>query len=290
MPLIINRRVFFQAAVGSAAFAKQRDRTRWALLSDTHIPANQDEQYRGFRPVANLKKVVPRVLEYAPDGALISGDMARLVGAREDYDLAKTLLEPLASRMMLALALGNHDDRKNFFSVFSGTGSSPLQGRQISVVDAAPLRFVVLDSLMTAPVVNGKPATNCVAGLLGKAQRTWLERFLASSDATPTIIFMHHPPDDSDSNLLDSDRLLQLAAPARKVKAIVFGHTHSYSYDQANGIHLINIPAMGYNFTDASPVGWLETGMTREGADLTLRVIGGNTAQDGATKSLAWRG
>ena len=164
MPLIINRRVFFQAAVGSAAFAKQRDRTRWALLSDTHIPANQDEQDRGFRPVANLKKVVPRVLEYAPDGALISGDMARLVGAREDYDLAKTLLEPLASRMMLALALGNHDDRKNFFSVFSGTGSSPLQGRQISVVDAAPLRFVVLDSLMTAPGVNGKPATNCVAG------------------------------------------------------------------------------------------------------------------------------
>ena len=68
------------------------------MLSDTHIPADQDEQYRGFRPVANLKKVVPRLLEHAPDGALISGDIARLVGAREDYDVVKALLEPLASR------------------------------------------------------------------------------------------------------------------------------------------------------------------------------------------------
>jgi 3',5'-cyclic AMP phosphodiesterase CpdA len=183
MPLIMNRRSFLQAAVGTAAFARQRDRIRWALVSDIHIPANQDDQYRGFYPVANLKKVVPRILEYAPDGALINGDIARLVGAREDYDSAKSLLGPLVSHMTLALALGNHDDRKNFFSVFSGAGSSPIEGRQISVVDAAPLRFVILDSLMTAPASNGKPVTNCVAGLLGKAQRTWLERFLASSDA-----------------------------------------------------------------------------------------------------------
>ncbi len=59
--------------------------------------------------------------------------------------------------------------------------------------------------------------------------------------------------------------------PLEVTTAIVFGHTHSYSYDQANGIHLINIPAVGYNFTDAAPVGWVEAGMTQEGSDLTLR-------------------
>jgi 3',5'-cyclic AMP phosphodiesterase CpdA len=288
MPLVIDRRVFLQAALGSAAFAQKRERTRWALLSDTHVPANQDEEYRGFRPAANLKRVIPRLLAYAPDGALISGDIARLVGAREDYDAVKALLEPLTLRMTVTLAMGNHDDRDNFFAVFSGAGESPLKGRHIAVVDASPLRFVVLDSLIKLPVVSGKPAAD-IAGLLGKAQRTWLERFLASPDATPTIVFVHHPPDDSDNNLLDSDRLLQLVAPARKVKAIVYGHSHVYSYDQVNGIHLINIPAMGYNFTDAAPVGWVEAAMTRQGADLTLRVIGGNAAQDGATKSLEWR-
>ncbi len=288
MPFVINRRVFLQAALGAAAFAQPRDRTRWALLSDTHIPANPEEEYRGFRPVANLKKAVPKVLAYAPEGTLINGDVARLVGAREDYDAVKALLEPLTSRMTVALAMGNHDDRENFFAVFSGAAESPLKGRHVAVVDAKPMRFVVLDSLARLPVVSGKPVAN-IAGLLGKAQRTWLEGFLASSDATPTIVFVHHPPDDADGNLLDSDRLLRMVAPARKVKAIVFGHSHVYNYDQVNGIHLINIPAMGYNFTDAAPVGWVEAGMTRAGGDFTLRVIAGNASQDGATKSLEWR-
>lgn len=288
MPFVINRRVFLQAALGAAAFAQPRDRTRWALLSDTHIPANPEEEYRGFRPVANLKKALPKLLAYAPDGTLINGDVARLVGAREDYDAVKALVEPLTSRMAVVLGMGNHDDRENFFSVFSGAGDSPLKGRHVAVVDAKPVRFVVLDLLMRVQGSNGKPAT-IVAGLLGTAQRAWLERFLATSDATPTILFVHHPPDDADGNLLDSDRLLRMVAPVRKVKAIVFGHSHVYSFDQVNGIHLINIPAMGYNFTDAAPVGWVEAGMTRAGGDFTLRVIGGNTAQDGTIKSLEWR-
>ena len=75
MPLLTSphasRRQFLSAAgatVATLAFAPAAaagQRTggplRLALLSDTHIPANPAEAYRGFSPVDNLAKVVPQV-------------------------------------------------------------------------------------------------------------------------------------------------------------------------------------------------------------------------------------
>ncbi len=94
---------------------------RWALLSDTHIPENPEDAYRGFRPVENLRRAVPMVLEAKPQGVLICGDAARLRGTPGDYQALKALLEPLSSRMPVAIALGNHDDRKNFLEAFGST-------------------------------------------------------------------------------------------------------------------------------------------------------------------------
>jgi hypothetical protein len=54
-------------------------------------------------------------------------------------------------------------------------------------------------------------------------------------------------------------------------------------------MHLINLPAVGYNFNDGEPVGWVEASFTAEGGDFRLRAIGGNTEQDGKRVSLRWR-
>jgi 3',5'-cyclic AMP phosphodiesterase CpdA len=252
----------------------------WAFLSDIHISANSADRNRGFSPAANLGKAVSQVVQADPQGAAITGDLARLMGLKEDYQTAKALLDPLPARMALALTLGNHDDRKNFFPVFAPAGEGPVKDRQVSVVEARPMRFILLDSLL---------ATNVTPGLVGRDERNWLEQYLKTSDATPTAIFFHHPPDDADNNLLDSDRLLRIVMPARKVKAVVFGHSHAYRFDTMNGLHLINLPAVGYNFADSEPVGWVEARMAAEGADFTLHAVGGNMAQDGQTKSLGWR-
>jgi hypothetical protein len=37
------------------------DEVHIALLSDTHIPADPANEYRGFRPVDNLRQIVPQV-------------------------------------------------------------------------------------------------------------------------------------------------------------------------------------------------------------------------------------
>ncbi len=66
---------------------------RLALLSDTHIPADVAERYRGFSPVENLAKVVPQVAAAPVDGALLGGDLARLKGLPEDYARLREMLD-----------------------------------------------------------------------------------------------------------------------------------------------------------------------------------------------------
>lgn len=252
-----------------------------ALFSDTHVPADAANEYRGFRPVANLKQVVPQIVAAEPAMAIITGDAARLEGQRADYAALKGLLTPLASQAPIHIGLGNHDDRGNFFKVFPPAGGQhvPVNGKHVSVVDQGGLRLIVLDSLLYV---------NKVAGLLGKAQRDWLAKYLDTSDDRPHILFVHHTLGDGDGDLLDVDRLFRIVESSRKVKAIFYGHSHRYAFSQHRHIQLINLPAVGYNFSDAEPVGWVDARFSREGVDLTLRAVGGNRAGDGKTKSIAW--
>src|SRR5690606_33331983 len=64
----------------AAATRAQGPALRLALLSDTHIPADATEAYRGFRPVDNLRQVAEQVAAADVQGAIVAGDLARLVG------------------------------------------------------------------------------------------------------------------------------------------------------------------------------------------------------------------
>ena len=90
---------------------------RIALLSDTHVPGDRKNGYRGFNPWENLQAVVPEVSAIKPQAVILNGDAARLEGKPEDYQEVKSLLEPLASVAPIYLSLGNHDDRANFPTV-----------------------------------------------------------------------------------------------------------------------------------------------------------------------------
>jgi hypothetical protein len=54
-------------------------------------------------------------------------------------------------------------------------------------------------------------------------------------------------------------------------------------------IHLINLPAIGYNFRDQDPVGWVEARFRSRGVTLTLHASTGNRNEDGKSTTLAWR-
>ena len=298
MPLLTSphasRRQFLSAAgatVATLAFAPAAaagQRTggplRLALLSDTHIPANPAEAYRGFSPVDNLAKVVPQVTASSVDGALIGGDLARLKGLPEDYARLKTMLAPIVDKMPVGMVLGNHDHRANFREAFAAASAAastpgPLASKHTSTRDAGGVRFVLLDSLL---------ATDVTPGQLGTAQRDWLGKTLAAAPATPTIIVVHHTLGINDGELVDADRLFETLRPHAQVKAIMYGHSHKYEVRERDGLQLINLPAVGYNFADSEPVGWVESVWTAEGVDLTLRAVGGNLAANGQTTSVHW--
>ena len=129
---------------------------------------------------------------------------------------------------------------------------------------------------------------NKTAGLLGKLQRDWLAKFLEEPDESPIVFFVHHTLGDYDGELLDYDRMLRIMQPHRKVKAVFCGHAHSYRIEQREHIYVIQQPAIGYNFNDAQPVGWLDASFSPQGVALTLHAIGGKMEDDGKTTRIKW--
>jgi 3',5'-cyclic-AMP phosphodiesterase len=199
-----------------------------------------------------------------------------------DYENFKKLLIPAIGKRPIYLALGNHDDRRNFLDVFASQAAEKpvVKNKHIVTVDAGPVRFVLLDSLIK---------TDETAGLLGKAQRTWLQHYLLACDDKPVLLFFHHSLRDDDGDLLDSPWLFEVIRPITKVKAVVYGHSHEYAFSDLKGIHLINLPAVGYNFTDDQPLGWVEAQFAHDGGTFVLHTVGGNTKIDGRTERLSWR-
>jgi Icc protein len=255
------------------------DMARWAFLSDTHIAADPAHHFRGFSPHGNLQAAVAQIDSDLPDGLVITGDISRSRGGTEAYDNVKSLLAPIAGRRPIYMGVGNHDNRDDFRRAFASSSASgeAVEDKHIVTALAGPVRMIILDTLL---YVNTFP------GSLGREQRRWLKTYLHVCDDTPTILFLHHAP---RADLLDTRRLFEIITPCPKVKAVVCGHSHKYEFSDLDGIKLINMPAVGYNFTGAQPVGWVEARLTRAGGEFVLHAVGGNPRRDGRTTRVRWR-
>jgi len=288
----LSRRKFLKAALAVAGGAmglqprpgfgaEPVDVARWAFLSDTHIAANPKNRYRGFYPYRNLQEVVEQITSDLPEGLLVTGDLARLTGRAGDYENLKDLLAPITQQRPTYMTIGNHDSRRNFLRAFDylEEGASASWRKHVIAADTGPVRLVLLDSLLFS---------NTSWGLVGGAQRTWLRDYLRSFDDKPALLFIHHDVEPGTS-LLDVNRLWDIIVPARQVKAVVHGHSHGFGFARYEGIHVITLPATGYNLHNGDPVGWVEARLTPEDGEFVLHSIGGNARLDGYRAALGWR-
>ena len=110
----------------------------------------------------------------------------------------------------------------------------------------------------------------------------------ATERPKPIVLFVHHTLKDNDGDLMDAERLFEIVRPHRQVKAIFYGHSHVWELKRRDDLHLVNLPAVGYNFKDADPVGWVDARFDPRGVQLTLHVLAGKHSDDRRVRRLNW--
>jgi 3',5'-cyclic AMP phosphodiesterase CpdA len=295
----LTRRTFLRRSLAATAslltFPSLRaaessaDPDRWALLSDTHIAADRAAIVRTVNMTEHLEAAVKgvRALASRPAGVFVNGDCAVLKGLAEDYATFSTLITPLREAgLPIHLTLGNHDDRDIFRTSLKAAipAAPPLVSKHVSIVEGARANWFLLDSLDD---VNKTP------GLLGDEQRAWLAKALDANTAKPALVMVHHNPISGTPGkkgaLTDADELLAVLLPRRNVKALFFGHTHTWRFAEKDGLHLVNLPAVAYPFAATEVTGWVDAKLSEKGATLTLHAHDTRHAAHGKTTEIAWR-
>lgn len=267
----------------------------WALLSDTHIPAELGERHRGACMAENAGRIVSEILsrDAGTGGVIVSGDCARLFGRAEDYRNFAGLIEPLVhGRRELHLLMGNHDNREVFARTCATAfpdRSGPM-GRHTAFLPSEHLNWFLLDSLE-----EGSP----VAGRLGREQLDWLAAMLDRHPDKPAAVMAHHHLKIRDEKgrvfkpmtaLRDSAELHEVMKSRRQVKAYFHGHTHRWEIRRTReGIHLVNLPSSAYVFESSQPGGWVEATAREDGIDLVLRSLDPRHPAHGVRHRLHWR-
>lgn len=286
-----SRRAFLGGLVGAALLpgcgarvgSKGNPAGWFALLSDPHIAADRSTELHGQVMANNLEAVIREILaaDDAPRSVLINGDLALTDGQVGDYQTFLKLVEPLrTSGVTMHATLGNHDDRRNCRAALPGLEDAKLD-RRVGVIEHDDLRLILLDSL-------DRP--NLTRGELGADQREWLAQTLDTRPEIPALIFVHHHLDaTTDAALNDTTELLDLLKTKRQAKAVVVGHAHVWSHAEVDGLHVINLPAIGYKFARKEPLGWCAFRPKPGGGELELRCVGRRQDRQGERIAMTWR-
>jgi 3',5'-cyclic-AMP phosphodiesterase len=301
MPLhlhAVSRREFLLRSAAAAASlltipvlraaGPKADSDRWALLSDTHIAADPAATKLDVNMAAHLRASIAEVLALPtpPLGMLINGDCAFDRGLAGDYATFSDLLQPvITAKLPTHLALGNHDNREVFWTALKEArpAAPPLASRQVSIIESPLANWIMLDSL---------DVTHQTPGRLGDEQRAWLATALDARAEKPALVMVHHNPvfgDGKNTGLLDTAELIAILQPRRHVKALIFGHTHTWRTTEIEGLHLINLPAVAYPFDPAEATGWVDCFLKADGASLELRAHDTHHPAHGKTTELRWR-
>jgi 3',5'-cyclic AMP phosphodiesterase CpdA len=190
-----------------------------AQMTDIHIGFAPDEKPEEFNRL-RFRATLARILDAPnrPDMLVLSGDITDH-GDRESYERTAELLA--ACPFPVWPMVGNHDTRAELLHAFPQVKAE--DGFVHYVLEQDGLRIIFLDTLE-----EGRHG-----GAFCERRQAWLETRLDEAPATPTLIFMHHPPVVSGIEWMDpaADEpwVRRVAAALRgrqQVLAIHCGHLH----------------------------------------------------------------
>jgi len=196
----------------------------------------------------------------------------------------KELYKPLSDAgIPLHVAMGNHDNRANFVEAFpevKDLRDTAVEEKLVYVVRSPYADLYILDSLKAG-----------AAGTLGKEQIEWLKTNLDAAPDYPAILFLHHGPGAKleSSPLSDATALVDAISDQDQVASIVFGHTHTWTNRDLEGIKLLNMPPVAYKFGQGKPLGWVDMRLTDEGVTYKLNTLDPESARNGETVTKKWK-
>jgi 3',5'-cyclic AMP phosphodiesterase CpdA len=279
--LLLPQTVFAEGAPNSAE--------EFLLMSDNHIGSHRDEERHGMKSAVTFEQARRDILQLPnrPKQVIVSGDCAMSDGRPGDYAFYGELLKPLReSGMSFHLALGNHDNRKNFLAAFSdvqsGVSAKEVPDKFISVVETTYANWFVLDSL---------EKTGKTAGLLGDQQLAWLEKSLDARSQKPALIVAHHNlnPLMKYKSLQDTRPLLNVLLARKHVKAYIFGHTHWWTHGQLLGLSIINLPTTAWPFSEDQPRGFVTATLRSDGATFKMHSLDQKHRLHGDKAEVKWK-
>lgn len=208
-----------------------------AQMTDIHIgfePDAKPEELNRTRFRATLDRLLKQ--PNVPDMLICTGDITDRGDAESFARTADLLADlPFPVRMMV----GNHDSRAGLLAAFPDT---PSEGGFVHCAfEQDGLLVVLLDTLQ-----EGRHG-----GAFCAARRDWLRGVLLANRATPTLVFMHHPPVVSGIGWMDpapdEEWIVNLKAAFEgmdQVQAIHCGHLHRPLVTSFCGIPLAVTPAV----------------------------------------------
>lgn len=202
-----------------------------AQVTDIHVgfaPEDGADELNRRRLVAVLERI--RSGPQRPDVMVLSGDLTEHGDARSFDDVAA-----LVAKLGIPVwpMVGNHDDRDNLRRAFpqADTGDPFVQ----HAIELDGLRVLLLDTL--EPGRHG--------GAFCERRARWLADQLDAHPATPTLIFMHHPPVVSGVQWMDPapdeawiERFGAVVEGRQQVVRIQCGHLHRPVQTTFRGIPL----------------------------------------------------
>lgn len=191
-------------------------------FSDTHLIAGDGNLYGGVSSDRYLKQIFSEVLESGarPEAMIFTGDIAD-TGEAEAYRKIRNMAESVAEEngAQIIWAMGNHDNRKNFYTEL--LGETPSNKPLDRVYDINGLRVIILDTSV--------PGHHY--GEISQSQLNWLTKILQTPSKDGTILAMHHPPipaviASAVTVELRDQKNLEAVIAGSDIRSIIAGHLH----------------------------------------------------------------
>jgi len=229
-----------------------------AHITDLHLRTEGELAFLGkIDTAARLARTVDYLNAFRPalDLVLVTGDLVDF-GKPEEYANLRRVLDRLA--IPHYLIPGNHDKRDALRAAYPDHAYLPKSGFLHYVIEGHPVRLIGLDTLD-----EGK-----VTGLMCAERLAWLEARLSEAPATPTLLFMHHPPFMTGMVEMDAYTCIggaemgEIVRRHPQVERVVCGHTHRAIARRWNGTVVSTNPAtapeLAMNIHKQGTHGWSE--------------------------------